>query len=57
MKKLYGITGTIMMIGLGASLYGIHTLSFPMFVEGAFLLWLGFSITANMIEHSRLGDI
>jgi hypothetical protein len=54
MRKLYGLTGSMMMVGLGAALYGIHTSSFSIFVEGLFLLWLGFSITTNMMEAYRL---
>jgi len=54
MKTLYPLTGTIMMIGMTATLYGIHSLSFSIFVEGLFLMWLGFSLTANIWEHQRL---
>ncbi len=54
MKALYPITGTIMLIGMTATLYGIHSLSFSIFVEGLFLMWLGFSLTANIWEDQRL---
>lgn len=50
MKALYSISGTITLIGVAATLYGISTSSFPMFIEGVFLTWLGFTLTTNMIE-------
>ena len=53
-KALYPLTGTIMMIGMTATLYGIHSLSFSIFIEGVFLMWLGFSLTANIWEAHRL---
>ena len=54
LKVLYPLTGTIMMIGMSATLYGIHSFSFSIFIEGVFLMWLGFSLTANIWETQRL---
>ena len=51
---IYSFTGTMMFIGTSAMIYGIHTFSFPMFIEGFFLLWLGFSLTATAIDVHRL---
>ena len=44
----------IMAIGFFAFLYGIHTMSFSIFIEGLFLLWLGFSLTVNAMELQRM---
>jgi hypothetical protein len=54
LKTLYPLTGTIMMIGMTATLYGIHSFSPIIFFEGVFLMWLGFSLTANIWEAQRL---
>ena len=51
-KALYPFTGTIMVIGLGAMAFGVQQLSPILFFEGVFLLWLGFTITVNMMEDS-----
>lgn len=53
MSLLYSITGIIMIIGLIAFLYGIQTLSFTLFIEGIFLLWIGFSITTHSMNDQR----
>ena len=53
-KGLYSITGIIMILGFLIMLYGIHIFSLSIFIEGFFLLWIGFSLTANMMEHQRL---
>ena len=50
LKALYPLTGTIMMIGMSATLYGIHSVSPSIFFEGVFLMWLGFSLTVNLWE-------
>ena len=44
----------MMLMGVGAMLYGLSQLSPLLFFEGLFLMWLGFSITVNMWESSRL---
>lgn len=51
-QALYPFTGTIMVIGLGAMAFGVQQLSPILFFEGVFLLWLGFTITVNMMEES-----
>ena len=48
MNAIYPFSGTIMMIGMIAILYGIHSVSFTLLIEGFFLLWLGFSITVSI---------
>jgi hypothetical protein len=54
LKALYPLTGTIMIMGLAASLYGVQSGSFPVFIEGVFLMWLSFSLTINIWETQRL---
>jgi hypothetical protein len=54
MNTIYPLTGTMMIMGIGAILYGIHSFSFSIFIEGVFLLWLGFSISVNLWEGHRL---
>lgn len=54
MKALYPLTGTMMLMGTGVMLYGLQELSPILFFEGLFLIWLGFSITVNVWEASRL---
>jgi hypothetical protein len=54
LKALYPLTGTMMLMGTAAMLYGLQQLSPIVFLEGIFLLWLGFSITVNTWEVNRL---
>jgi hypothetical protein len=53
-RALYPFSGTIMLIGLAAWFYGIVQASPLMFVEGVFLIWLGFVITMNAWEGNRV---
>jgi hypothetical protein len=54
LKALYPFTGSMMLIGTAVMLYGLQDLSPVLFFEGAFLAWLGFSITVNVWEANRL---
>ena len=54
MKPLYGLTSTIMVVGLFAFLYGMYSMSFSIFIEGLFLLWLGFRLTIHAIDNQQL---
>ncbi len=54
LKALYSLTGTMMMMGLAATLYGMQSSSCLLFLEGLILLWLSFSLTASVWESQRL---
>jgi hypothetical protein len=54
LKPLYPLTGTMMLLGTGAMLYGLQSLSPIVFLEGIFLVWMGFWITVNIWEANRL---
>jgi hypothetical protein len=51
---VYSLTGLIYLLGFFATLYGIVSFSPILFIEGVFLLWVGFSLTANVMEAARL---
>jgi hypothetical protein len=46
----------MMLIGIGAMLYGIQSLSLIVFLQGLFLVWEGFRITVSIWEANR-GDM
>jgi hypothetical protein len=54
LKALYPLTGTMMLMGITAMLYGVHELSPIIVLEGVVLLWLGFTITVNTWELNRV---
>jgi hypothetical protein len=53
-QMLYSLTGLILIIGFLATVYGIHTLSPILFIEGSFLLWIGVHLTSNAMDAARL---
>ncbi len=53
-RMVYSLTGVILLIGFLAALYGVQTFSPSIFIEGVFLLWIGFSLTANAMDAARL---
>lgn len=53
-STIYSLTGVIFLIGFLAEIYGLSTYSPTLMIEGVFLLWLGFSLTANALEAARL---
>lgn len=50
---LYSLSGSITLLGTAAFLYGVTTHDFVVVSEGAFLMWLGFSITVNAMDVMR----
>ena len=56
LNALYPLTGSMMLIGIGAMLYGIQSLSLIVFLQGLFLVWEGFRITVSIWEANR-GDM
>lgn len=54
LQSLYPLTGTMMLVGSVVILYGLSEFSPILLLEGVFLVWLGFSITANVWELNRL---
>lgn len=52
-RSLYPLTGTLVLIATGALLYGLHSSSPIMFVEGLFLMWIGIQITMNAWDSTR----
>jgi hypothetical protein len=53
LKPLYPLTGTMILLGTGAMLYGLQSSSLVMFIEGLFLVWLGIQITMNAWDVAR----
>jgi hypothetical protein len=56
LNALYPLTGSMMLIGIVAMLYGIQSLYLIVFLEGLFLVWEGFRITVNIWEANH-GEI
>lgn len=54
LKAFYPLTGTIILIGSSAILYGIQSECFLIFLEGVFLVWLGLRLTFSAWEAQRL---
>jgi hypothetical protein len=53
LNALYPLTGSMMLIGIGAIVYGIQFLSLILFLQGLFLVWEGFRITVTIWEANR----
>ena len=51
---LYSLSGTIMILGVFAMLYGMLGSSLFIFIEGGILVWLGLAITMSVWEGKRL---
>lgn len=49
LRAVYPCTSTMCVVGLLSVFYGIHTLSFSIFIEGLFLMWYSFHLTVNAI--------
>jgi hypothetical protein len=56
LNALYPLTGSMMLIGICAMVYGIQSLSLILFLQGLFLVWEGFRITVTIWEANR-GDM
>lgn len=53
-NTFYPLTGTMILIGSSAILYGIQSECFLIFLEGVFLFWLGLRLTFSALEAQRL---
>ncbi len=51
LQALYPLTGTILIVGLGAVAYGLQIGSILMVLEGLFLAWLGFDLSLKILSH------
>jgi hypothetical protein len=51
LQALYPLTGTIVIVGLGAVAYGLQGGSSLMILEGFFLAWVGFDLSLKILTH------